>query len=138
MGGMSINLLGGPPPTYLPDDAPVREALASGTDPAVVAASFPASSAPWALLADAAFADGEVVASYAYARTGYHRGLDALRRSGWKGFGPVPWSHEPNQGFLRALNALGRAAEAIHETDEAARVATFLEDCDPLAAAALA
>src|SRR5882724_5331341 len=138
MGGMSINLLGGPPPTYLPDDAPVREALASGTDPAEVAAAFPASSAPWALLADRAFADGEVIASYAYARTGYHRGLDALRRNGWKGFGPVPWSHEPNQGFLRALNALGRAAGAINETEEAERCATFLNDCDPSAAAALA
>ena len=43
---------------------------------------------------------------YAYARTGYHRGLDQLRRSGWKGAGPVPWSHEPNRGFLRALAAL--------------------------------
>ena len=134
---LSGNLLGGPPPTYLPDDAPVREALASGTAPASVAASFPASSAPWALLADAAFADGEVVASYAYARTGYHRGLDALRRNGWKGYGPVPWSHEPNRGFLRALNALGRAAGAIGEADEAARCATFLDDCDPAAAAQL-
>jgi Protein of unknown function (DUF3151) len=132
------NLLGGPPPTYLPDDAPVREALAGGASPAEVAATSPASSLPWALLADAAFADGEVIASYAYARTGYHRGLDALRRNGWKGFGPVPWSHEPNQGFLRALNALGRAAGAIGETEEAVRCATFLNDCDPAAAAALA
>jgi hypothetical protein len=138
MGGMSLNLLGGPPPTYLPDDAPVREALASGADPASVAASFPASSAPWALLADRAFAEGEVVTSYAFARTGYHRGLDALRRNGWKGFGPVPWSHEPNQGFLRALHALGRAAAAINETEEADRCATFLNDCDPAAAGALA
>jgi hypothetical protein len=135
---LSGNLLGGPPPTYLPDDAPVREALAAGTDPAEVAASYPASSAPWALLADRAFANGEIVTSYAYARTGYHRGLDALRRNGWKGFGPVPWSHEPNQGFLRALHALGRAAAAIKETDEADRVATFLNECDPAAAGALA
>lgn len=135
---LSGNLLGGPPPTYLPDDAPVREALAAGSDPATVAASSPASSAPWALLADSAFASGDVIASYAYARTGYHRGLDALRRNGWKGHGPVPWSHEPNQGFLRALNALGRAAGAIGETEEAERCATFLDDCDPTAAAALA
>jgi Protein of unknown function (DUF3151) len=132
------NLLGGPPPTYLPDDAPVREALAGGASPAEVAATSPASSLPWALLADAAFADGQVIASYAYARTGYHRGLDALRRNGWKGFGPVPWSHEPNRGFLRALNALGRAAGAIGEREEATRCATFLNDCDPAAAAALA
>ena len=135
---LSGNLLGGPPPTYLPDDAPVREALAAGASPAEVAAASPSSSLPWALLADAAFVDGEVIASYAYARTGYHRGLDALRRNGWKGFGPVPWSHVPNQGFLRALNALGRAAGAIGEEEEAARIATFLDDCDPLAAAELA
>src|SRR3712207_6893168 len=51
--------------------------------------------------------------------TGYHRGLDALRRAGWKGFGPVPWAHAPNQGFLRALHALGEAAGAIGEADEA-------------------
>jgi hypothetical protein len=135
---LSGNLLGGPPPTYLPDDAPVREALAAGTSPAEVAAASPASSLPWALLADAAFVDGQVIASYAYARTGYHRGLDALRRNGWKGFGPVPWTHVPNQGFLRSLNALGRAAGAIGEQDEAARCATFLDDCDPIAAAELA
>ena len=75
--------------------------------------------------------------SYAFARVGYHRGLDALRRSGWKGHGPVPWSHEPNRGFLRCLNALQRAAAAIGETDEAERCAAFLLDCDPAAAPAM-
>jgi hypothetical protein len=133
------NLLAGPPPTLLPDDAPEADAaLANGEDPALVAASLPAHLAAWAVLADRAFANGEPVASYAYARVGYHRGLDALRRNGWKGFGPVPWSHVPNRGFLRALHALGRAAAAIGEDDEAARCATFLDDCDPAAAAALA
>ena len=48
--------------------------------------------------------------AYAYARTGYHRGLDSLRRAGWKGSGPVPWEHGPNRGFLRALWALAVAA----------------------------
>ena len=56
--------------------------------------------------------------AYAYARTGYHRGLDQLRRSGWKGHGPVPWSHRGNQGFLRALAALARAADEIGETED--------------------
>ena len=130
------DLLGGPPPTLLPDE-PGTALLAAGTDPAEVAAQHPTSSAAWAALADAAFARGAVVESYAYARTGYHRGLDALRRNGWKGFGPVPWSHAPNQGFLRALHALGRAAEAIGETEEAQRIATFLDDSDPAARAAL-
>ncbi|NYI05230.1 DUF3151 domain-containing protein [Allostreptomyces psammosilenae] len=132
------NLLGEPDPTLLPDEPGPREALAAGTDPAEVAASHPTSSLAWARLADDAFAAGRVVESYAYARTGYHRGLDALRRSGWRGHGPVPWEHEPNQGFLRALHALGRAAAAIDEKDEAERCATFLRDSSPTAARELA
>jgi hypothetical protein len=132
------DLLGGPPPTLLPDEPEAREALAAAGDPAQAAARFPAYSAAWAALADRAFADGQVVASYAYARTGYHRGLDALRRNGWKGHGPIPWEHAPNQGFLRALHALGRAAAAIGEEDEAERCRTFLHDSDPAAAEALA
>lgn len=134
---MTHDLLGGPPPTLLAADPAASAALAAGTPAAEVAAAHPADSAAWAALADAAWADGEVVASYAYARTGYHRGLDALRRSGWKGYGPVPWSHAPNRGFLRALHALGRAADAIGEDEEAARVDAFLADCDPEARAHL-
>ena len=94
---------------------PGATALATGEDPAEVAARVPTSSAAWAALADRAFAAGNVVESYAYARVGYHRGLDALRRAGWKGHGPIPWAHEPNRGFLRSLHALGRAAAAIGE-----------------------
>jgi hypothetical protein len=124
-------------PTTLPDD-PATALLARGDDPAAVAAAHPASSAAWAALASAALAGGRPVEAYAYARTGYHRGLDALRRAGWKGQGPIPWSHEPNQGFLRALYTLGQAAAAIGEHDEAARCAQFLADSDPAAAAALA
>jgi hypothetical protein len=131
------DLLGGPPPTLLPDDPGPRQALEAGDDPSAVAARFPAASLAWAVLADDAFAGGRVVESYAYARVGYHRGLDALRRSGWKGHGPVPWSHEPNRGFLRCLHALGRAAGAIGESDEAQRCVAFLTDSDPSAASAL-
>jgi hypothetical protein len=129
------NLLG-PEPTRLPVD-PAAAALAAGEDPADVAAANPASSIAWATLAENALAEKHTVAAYAYARTGYHRGLDLLRRNGWKGFGPIPWSHEPNQGFLRALGALMRAAEAIGETDEVERIRGFLADSDPAAAAAL-
>src|SRR6478736_4336304 len=64
----------------------------------------------------------------AYARTGYHRGLDALRRAGWHGRGPIPADHQPNQGFLRALLALAEAADAIGEQDEADRCGKFLVD----------
>ncbi|HXV94596.1 MAG TPA: DUF3151 domain-containing protein [Pseudonocardia sp.] len=129
------NLLG-PEPTLLPAD-PAAALLDGGTDPTDVAAAHPASSLAWAALAESALADGATVTAYAYARTGYHRGLDQLRRNGWKGFGPVPWSHEPNRGFLRALAALHRAAAGIGETDEAERTATFLADSDPAAPAAL-
>jgi hypothetical protein len=125
------------PPTKLPED-PAVALLAAGDDPSAVAAAHPASSAAWAALATAALAGGRAVEAYAYARTGYHRGLDALRRAGWKGQGPIPWAHEPNRGFLRSLHALQQAAAAIGEQDEAARCAKFLADSDPEAAAGLA
>ncbi|GAA1979980.1 DUF3151 domain-containing protein [Nocardiopsis rhodophaea] len=129
------NLLGEPPATHLPDLPEAREALAaSADDPAAVAARFPVYSAAWAELAERAFADGDPVAAYAYARTGYHRGLDQLRRAGWKGHGPIPWDHEPNRGFLRSLHMLATAAKAIGETDEAERCATFLRDSSAAAA----
>ncbi|HEY4008236.1 MAG TPA: DUF3151 domain-containing protein [Pseudonocardia sp.] len=123
------NLLG-PGPTLLPAEPEVDAALGAG-DPTEVAAAHPASSTPWAALAERALDAGEPVTGYAFARTGYHRGLDRLRRNGWKGFGPVPWSHQPNQGFLRALAALARAADAIGEQDEATRCRNFLADSDP-------
>jgi uncharacterized protein DUF3151 len=129
------NLLG-PEPTLLPVD-PAAAELDRGTTPDQVAAAHPSSSLAWAVLAEGALDGGETIAGYAYARTGYHRGLDQLRRSGWKGFGPVPWSHEPNRGFLRALGALHKAAAAIGEADEAERCRVFLSDSDPEAAAAL-
>jgi Protein of unknown function (DUF3151) len=124
------NLLGGPPPTLLPID-PAAAQLAAGIDADQIVREFPTSSLAWAVLADQAWAEGRVVESYAFARVGYHRALDSLRRHGWKGHGPVPWSHEPNQGFLRCLIALARAAEAIGETDEVTRIDAFLVDCDP-------
>ena len=118
------------PPTLLPQD-PAVALLAAGDDPTQVAAAHPASSAAWAMLAEAALTGGRPVEAYAYARTGYHRGLDALRRAGWKGQGLIPWRHEPNRGFLRALHALGQAAGAIGEDHEAERCAGLLVDSDP-------
>ena len=127
------NLLGGPAPTLLPDvpELDAARELAEGRPAAEVAAAFPRASLGWAVLAEAALDAGRTVEGYACARTGYHRGLDALRRAGWRGHGPVPFSHEPNRGFLRALAALGRAAAGIGEDDEAQRIRTFLADCDP-------
>jgi hypothetical protein len=138
MSGMQ-NLLPEPPATRLPADESAAAALASAPPgkEEEVAGHFPAYSAAWATLARNALADGHPVTAYAYARTGYHRGLDQLRRAGWKGSGPVPWAHEPNQGFLRSLHLLALSADAIGEADEAARCAQFLRDCDPSAADAL-
>ena len=115
------NLLG-IPETLLPAD-PAADKLDQGVDPRDVARAYPASSLVWATLAV-----GEVIEAYAFARTGYHRGLDALRRSGWRGQGPVPWEHEPNRGFLRALAALAKAAGEIGEEEEHRRCADFLRD----------
>ena len=116
----------GIPETFLPED-PAAAMIAAGEErPGRVAAAYPASSLAWAVLAEAALDADHPVQAYAYARTGYHRGLDALRRAGWRGQGPIPWSHAPNQGFLRALAALAKAAGAIEEEDERARCTEFL------------
>ncbi|MGH3498973.1 MAG: DUF3151 domain-containing protein [Nocardioidaceae bacterium] len=130
------NLLGDPPPTLLPVD-PAADLLASGSTPDDVARAYPASSLAWATLAEQALHDGRDVDAYAYARTGYHRGLDALRRNGWGGHGPVPWEHEPNRGFLRALAALANAAGRIGDDEEADRCRTLLADSTPTGYAAL-
>ncbi|MEO8329583.1 MAG: DUF3151 domain-containing protein [Candidatus Nanopelagicales bacterium] len=136
---MSIgqNLLGGPAPTLLPENASALADLDAGKSPETVAADHPDYPLAWALLAEAAMADNAPVAAYAYARTGYHRSLDQLRRNGWKGHGPVPWEHPPNRGFLRSLAALAAAARAINEDDEAIRCSEFLRDSSETAAAAL-
>ncbi len=131
MGHMTFdNLLGGPPPTLLPGDAAADE-LTQGVDPRQVARDNPASSLAWAAVAEAALSSGDDLGGYAFARVGYHRGLDALRRGGWKGQGPVPWSHAPNQGFLRCVAALVTASDRIGDTSEAARCRDLLRDCDP-------
>ena len=131
------NLLGEPPATYLLPNEEADAALAAGEAPEKVAARFPAYSAAWADLAEGALAQGDAVAAYAYARTGYHRGLDQLRRAGWRGTGPVPWEHEPNRGFLRSLHLLARAAGTIGEQDEARRCEQFLRDSSATADAEL-
>jgi len=129
------NLMG-IPETQLPVD-PAAASLGEGMDPRVVAATYPQSPLAWATLAEDALAHGRAIEGYAFARTGYHRSLDALRRGGWKGQGPVPWSHQPNQGFLRSLAALSRAAGEIGENDEQQRCAQFLRDSSAQAADAL-
>lgn len=126
-----------PEPTLLPEEPEVLQRIEAGDLPEDIAPHHPESSLAWALMADDAWSEGRIIESYAFARVGYHRGLDALRRAGWRGAGPVPWTHEPNRGFLRALYGLGRAAAAIGESEEVTRIRTFLDDSDPTAAAAI-
>ena len=132
------DLIAGPPPTLLPID-PAAAELESGDQAHDVVRRHPESPIAWATLAEESLADADLddVTAYAYARVGYHRSLDLLRRNGWKGHGPVPWEHEPNRGFLRCLAVLGKAAAIIEEKDEAERCATFLRDSSPTAADAL-
>ena len=96
-----------------------------------VAARWPECLAAWATLGDRALAAGRHVEAYAYFRVGYHRGLDRIRRAGWRGQGRVPWSHEPNRGFLRSLRGLGLAAAEIGEDSEAQRCAEFFAQLAP-------
>ncbi len=105
------------------DDAVERRAAVSA-----VVAAYPRSLDSWARLGDLARDDVEAYACY---RVGYHRGLDALRASGWRGSGYVRWAGETNRGFLRALRGLRDAANRLGEQDEAARCALFLQQLDP-------
>lgn len=128
----------GPPTTHLDLEPP--DALAALTDAlarpeaerrdavSAVVARWPRFLDGWARLGDLG---RDAVESYACYRVGYHRGLDRLRQNGWRGSGYVLWDHEPNRGFLRALDGLQRSAEIIGETDEAERCAIFLRQLDP-------
>ena len=134
---LHTDLMAGPPPVRLPED-PAAAELAGGAQPADVVRHHPESPAAWAALAGAARADAaDDVTVYAYARVGYHRSLDLLRRNGWKGHGPVPWEHEPNRGFLTCLAELALAARAIGETAEWERCSDFLRETSPAAYDAL-
>jgi hypothetical protein len=133
-----VHLTAGLPETVLdaePSDAlAALEAALARPEPerrdavAAVVARWPRFLEGWATLGDLARDDVEAYACY---RVGYHRGLDRLRQSGWRGSGFVRWEHATNQGFLRALQGLGRQAAAIGEVDEAERCATFVVQLDP-------
>src|SRR5580692_11070572 len=134
----SVQFTSGSPETILDPISPdVAEALARAVElPAAdqhaavsaVAAQDPRCLQAWATLAELAETP---IDRYAFARVGYHRGLDALRAAGWRGSGYVRWRHESNRGFLRSLHALEQAAEAIGEVDEAQRCDLFLRQLDP-------
>ena len=133
-----VNLSSGLPETRLdPEPAEAREALAAALAApqelrreavGTVATRWPRYLDAWARLGGLAADDAEAYACY---RVGYHRGLDQLRQSGWRGQGYVRWAHAPNRGFLRSLAGLARVAAAIGETDEADRCRTFIAQLDP-------
>jgi hypothetical protein len=138
-GGSPVHLTPtGPPETILePEPAEARKALAQALaapeqnrrdEVSNVVALWPKYLDAWARLGELA---RDEVEAYAYFRVGYHRGLDKLRASGWRGSGYVRWEHEANQGFLAALQGLQLMAAAIGETDEAERCAQFLAQLDP-------
>lgn len=131
---------GGAPETVLPEPpVDVMAALATaGGDPESVvatAAAHPELPEVWAALGELreseATALSDHLEAYAYYRIGYHRGLDALRRNGWRGSGYVRGSHPSNRGFLSSLDGLRRMAGAIGEASEAERCADFLLMLDP-------
>lgn len=105
----------------LPDDEQ-RAAVAS------IVAATPRFLDGWARLGDLG---RDTIEAYAAYRVGYHRGLDRLRQSGWRGSGYVRWEHPENRGFLRALDGLRRTAGEIGELDEQERCALFLRQLDP-------
>ena len=109
------------------------DALETATAPdelAGVARRWPECLTAWAALGEQAF-ETDPVAAYAYFRVGYHRGLDRIRRAGWRGSGRVPWRHTGNRGFLRSVAGLGHAAETIGEEAEALRCREFIEQLAP-------
>jgi hypothetical protein len=128
----------GPPETVLEPESPAAlEALATALaappgvrrdEVAAVVARWPRFLDAWAQLGRLGRDDVE---AYACFRVGYHRGLDRLRQSGWRGSGYVRWRHESNRGFLRAVAGLREAAGAIGESDEEARCAEFLHQLEP-------
>ena len=136
------NLMASGVEVRLPEDPALAEITDNGQEHFLeVVQRHPTSSLCWALLAETCLRDedlGSSIAAYAYARTGYHRGLDQLRRNGWKGSGHIPWEHEPNRGFLRSVHALAQAAARIEENEEAKRCAQFLRDSSETAHQVLA
>lgn len=138
----SQDLLGATQPqVLLPEELAssiTADAVAAGVDELeTLVQDNPKDSGVWAALACKHLDEGRIISAYACARTGYHRGLDALRSHGWRGTGPVPFNHVPNQGVLRAIGALVLAARAIGEDDEVIRCLNLLHDCDPQAAPAM-
>jgi hypothetical protein len=128
----------GPPETILPavDVAimhALRQALATSVESRRAAVASVVAKHPTCLHAWAALGRSSTpgIDAYMAFRVGYHRGLDQLRGSGWRGSGFVRWQHESNHGFLECLEGLAVNARIIGEESEAVRCQQFLIQCDP-------
>jgi len=129
---------GGMPETILPDEDPLlanglQEILENDLDTSLhklfgFASKNPESIGVWCTLG---IKSTELMESYAYFRLAYHRGLDSLRKNGWKGSGFVRWQHTGNRFFLVALNNLANISEEIGDHEEATRCALFLRQLEP-------
>ena len=73
----------------------------------------------------------QAVMAYAYARIGYHRGLDILRTNGWFGSGFIRSSVINNRGFLAALALVAITSKNLSYHEESSRCMEFLELIDP-------
>ena len=118
-------------PVYLVDQ--IREAVRSPLsvtkpDLLITASGNPESIAVWCGLG---LVSAELMESYAYFRLAYHRGLDSLRKNGWRGSGFVRWEHDGNRYFLTALNKLAEISLRIDDIVEADRCALFLRQLEP-------
>lgn len=135
MSEISLSRSGPPETVIMPEDPALIDALEAAR-----AADEPREAISAVVASSPTFLDGwaqlgrlgrDQIESYAAFRVGYHRGLDRLRASGWRGSGYVRWEHESNRGFLRALHGLATSARSIGEDDEAGRCDLFLRQLDP-------
>ncbi len=129
----------GPPETILPPEDPKISNLleaAIGTEDThkrrgalnQVAEMYPTSISVWKTIATYG---RDTMESYAAYRVGYHRGLDALRKNGWRGSGYVRWAHPSNQAFLECLSGLQIVSERIEDFEESERCKLFLLQLEP-------
>ena len=120
----------GPPRTVLdPEPSAAVDALTAAlatSDPGSRRDAVSAVVARWPEFLDGWARLGELgrdpVESYAAFRVGYHRGLDRLRRNGWRGSGEVRWDAtkpdgQPRRGVdgSRAIAAFGFKAHTTFE-----------------------
>ena len=131
-----INLSPGIPETVLPPEDPelvTKLAVAEANKEPRSAVALIVSNNPlfldgWRALGDLG---RDSIERYAAYRVGYHRGLDALRKAGWRGSGYVRHSHVSNRGFLGCLTGLRECAQQIGELEEVDRCDLFLAQLDP-------